>query len=59
MSLVMRVVIQTVNYIRSHVLSHRQFKEFLKELDSEYGNAVNLLQSFQMVKSWKMFTAIL
>lgn len=37
---VMQVVIKTVNYIRSHALSHRQFKEFLKELDSEYGDVV-------------------
>jgi hypothetical protein len=36
----MQVVIKTVNYIRSHALSHRQFKEFLKELDSKYGNVL-------------------
>lgn len=37
---VMNIVVKTVNYIRSHALSHRQFKEFLKELDSEYGDVV-------------------
>lgn len=40
MNHVMQVVIKTVNYIRSHALPHRQFKEFLKELDSEYGDVV-------------------
>ncbi|CAI6372283.1 unnamed protein product [Macrosiphum euphorbiae] len=40
MNHVMQVVIETVNYIRSHALPHRQFKEFLKELDSEYGDVV-------------------
>jgi hypothetical protein len=29
-----RVVIKTVNYIRSHAILHRQFKEFLNELYS-------------------------
>lgn len=38
------VVIKTVNYIRSHPPPHRQFKEFLKELDSEYGDVVYLSQ---------------
>jgi hypothetical protein len=37
---VLQVVIKTVNYIRSHALPHRQFKEFLKKLDSEYGDVV-------------------
>lgn len=41
---VMQVVIKTVNYIRSHALPHRQFKEFLKELDSEYGDVVYFSQ---------------
>lgn len=41
MNHVMQVVIKTVNnYIRSYALPHRQFKEFLKELDSEYGDVV-------------------
>lgn len=33
---VMDVVVQTVNFIRSHSLTHRQFKNFLAEIDSEY-----------------------
>jgi len=40
MNHVMQVVIKTVNYIRSHALPHRQFKEFLKKLDLEYGVVV-------------------
>ena len=34
----MQAVIKTVNYIRSHALSHRHFKEFLKVLYSKYGD---------------------
>jgi hypothetical protein len=41
MNYVMRVVIKTVNYIKLHAFPHRQFKEFLKELDSEYGGKNN------------------
>jgi len=40
MNHVMQVFIKTVNYIRSHELPHQQFKEFLKKLDSEYGEVV-------------------
>ncbi|XP_017891841.1 general transcription factor II-I repeat domain-containing protein 2-like [Ceratina calcarata] len=34
---VMTVVVQTINYIRNHGLKRVQFKTFLQELDSEYG----------------------
>jgi hypothetical protein len=30
------IVIKIVNYFRSHALAHRQFKNFLKEIDSVY-----------------------
>jgi len=40
MNYVTQVVIKTVNHIRSHALSHRQFEECLKELDSKYGDVV-------------------
>ena len=40
----MHVVIKTVNYIPSHAPPHRQFKEFLKELDSEYGDVIYFSQ---------------
>ena len=34
---VMDVVVKTVNFIRSRKLNHRQFKSFLADMDSEYG----------------------
>ena len=37
---VMNVVIKTVNFIRSRGLNHRQFQEFLNDLDSEFGDVV-------------------
>lgn len=40
MNHVMDVVIKVVNYIRSHALKHRQFKEYLNELSSQYGDIV-------------------
>lgn len=40
MNHVMNVVIKIVNYIRSHALQHRQFKEFISELSSEYGDII-------------------
>ena len=33
---VMDVVVSTVNFIRSHALAHRQFKNFLADIESEY-----------------------
>ncbi|XP_025420222.1 general transcription factor II-I repeat domain-containing protein 2-like, partial [Sipha flava] len=33
---VMNIVVQNVNYIRKSALSHRQFKNFLAEIESEY-----------------------
>ena len=36
----MEVVVKTVNVIRATELFHREFHEFLSELDSEYGDAV-------------------
>jgi hypothetical protein len=34
----MHVFIKTVNYDRSFALPQRQFKEYLKEFNSEYGD---------------------
>lgn len=33
---VMDTVVRTVNYLRSHGLTHRQFKEFLADIEAEY-----------------------
>ena len=36
MSCVMKPVVSVVNFIRSHALNHRQFRDFLKEIDAEF-----------------------
>jgi hypothetical protein len=56
MNHVILVVIKTVNYIRSHALPHRQFNEFLKELDLEYGykNNNNSFCLFQIINTPKL-----
>ncbi|CAI6368902.1 unnamed protein product [Macrosiphum euphorbiae] len=33
---VMSIVVQIINFIRSHRLNHRQFQNFLSEIESEY-----------------------
>lgn len=35
---VMKVVVPTVNFIKSRGLNHRQFKQFLEDIESEYGD---------------------
>ncbi|XP_014776676.1 general transcription factor II-I repeat domain-containing protein 2-like [Octopus bimaculoides] len=37
---VKRVVVSTINFIKSQALNHHQFKEFLEELELEYGDLV-------------------
>ena len=33
-------IIKLINFIKSRALNHPEFKEFLKELETEYGNVV-------------------
>ncbi|XP_063814316.1 general transcription factor II-I repeat domain-containing protein 2-like [Pseudophryne corroboree] len=40
MANVMQIVIKAVNFIRSKGLNHRQFQEFLKFMDAEYGDII-------------------
>lgn len=35
---VMKVVVSTVHFIKSRGLNHRQFKQFLDDIESEYGD---------------------
>lgn len=37
---VMSIVVKTVNFIKSRGLNHRQFQEFLKETNAEYGDVI-------------------
>ncbi|XP_047989846.1 general transcription factor II-I repeat domain-containing protein 2-like [Leguminivora glycinivorella] len=37
---VMSIVVKTVNFIKSRGLNHRQFQEFLKETNAEYGDII-------------------
>lgn len=37
---VMGVVVSSVNYIRSHGLNHRQFQQYLSEVEAEYGDVL-------------------
>ena len=37
---VMKIVIKTVNYIRSRALIHRQFQTFLEEVNASYGEII-------------------
>ena len=53
---IMAVVITTVNFILARGLNHRQFQEFLKQIESEYGDLtyfsnVRWLSCGKMLKS--------
>ncbi|KAI6648307.1 General transcription factor II-I repeat domain-containing protein 2-like [Oopsacas minuta] len=36
----MKLIVDVVNFIRSKGVNHREFKEFLKDLDSDYGDVL-------------------
>lgn len=40
MAHVMKVVVKVVNFIRSHALNHREFRTYLQEIQSEYGDII-------------------
>ena len=65
----MDVVVKFVNYIRSHVLNHRQFKELLNEFKNESGDVYfsdvrwlsrgkTLVQFYNLIKEIKFFLEI-
>lgn len=52
----MKVVIKTVNFIKSKGLNHRDFQTFLEQMESEYGDVlyyskVRWLSSGKMLSS--------
>ncbi|CAK1598966.1 unnamed protein product [Parnassius mnemosyne] len=40
----MKVVVSTVNFIKSRGLNHRQFKQFLDDIESEYGDLLYYIE---------------
>ena len=40
----MKVVVETVNFIRARALNHRQFKQLLEELDANYKDVLYFSQ---------------
>lgn len=64
---VMDIVVKIVNYIRSHALNHRQFKELLNDIESESGDVVyfsdvrwlsrgkTLLRFYNLIEEIKFF----
>ena len=42
MAHVTKPVIKLINFLKSRALRHRQFKEFLKHMESEYGDTLEI-----------------
>jgi len=40
----MYTVISTINYIRKNGLAHRQFQQFLEEIEAEYGDVIYITE---------------
>ena len=41
---VMQIIIKTLNSVRAKGLNHRQFQEFLKSTDADYGDIIYFLE---------------
>ena len=57
---VMDLIVKTVNFIKSHGLNHRQFKSFLVDMASEYGELLyhNKVRWLSRRKVLKRFFAL-
>ncbi|XP_067945281.1 general transcription factor II-I repeat domain-containing protein 2A-like [Watersipora subatra] len=58
---VMEFVVSTVNYIRARALSHRQFKEMLKEIEAEFQDVTYYCKGrwFSSAKTLRPFLSLL
>eukprot|EP00102_Acyrthosiphon_pisum_P014337 XP_008184341.1 PREDICTED: general transcription factor II-I repeat domain-containing protein 2-like [Acyrthosiphon pisum] len=52
---VMSIVVQIINFIRSHGLNHRQFQNFLSEIESEYKDVLYHSNLLQAIKAFRCF----
>jgi hypothetical protein len=52
---IMKTVVSCVNYIKSKALNHRQFKQFLEELETEYGDLLYYCEVRWLSKGNKQF----
>ena len=41
---IMQIIIKTINFIKAKGLNHRQFQEFLKSIDADYGEVSYFLE---------------
>lgn len=48
---VMDTVVSCVNYIKSRGLNHRQFQQFLQDLETDYGDIIFFVKSAGSVKA--------
>ncbi|CAK1578448.1 unnamed protein product [Parnassius mnemosyne] len=50
---VMKVVVSTVNFIKSRGLNHRQFRQFLDDIESEYGDLLYYTE-VRWLRNWNI-----